>query len=185
MRRMWTEDEVSYEGEHYRLDGAICRPRPLQDPHIPLWIAGGGEQLTLNVAARYAQYTNFGGDVETFRHKSEVLRGHCEDVGTDYDAIVRSTNFNVVCEETEAAVEDRLEWYVSHYTPFVGEERARKMVDGNYRRSGMAGTPEQLVGTLGEWEAAGMSYAICYFGEAAYDMSGMERFAREVVPALS
>ena len=61
MQAMWTEDEVTYDGKHYQLDGAICQPKPVQDPHIPLWIAGGGEQLTLNVAARHAQYTNFGG----------------------------------------------------------------------------------------------------------------------------
>ncbi|NIR37187.1 MAG: LLM class flavin-dependent oxidoreductase, partial [Actinobacteria bacterium] len=55
-----TEDEVDYDGEYYTLKGARCRPKPLQDPMIPMWIAGGGEKLTLNVAARYADYTNFG-----------------------------------------------------------------------------------------------------------------------------
>ena len=60
MRRMWTEDEASFDGKYYKLDGAICQPKPVQKPHIPFWIAGGGEKLTLNVAARYASYTNFG-----------------------------------------------------------------------------------------------------------------------------
>jgi F420-dependent oxidoreductase-like protein len=67
MKRMWTEDEVHFDGEHYTLKGAICQPKPLQDPHIPFWIAGGGEQLTLRVAARYASYTNFGADLDEFR----------------------------------------------------------------------------------------------------------------------
>ena len=119
MQRMWTEDVVDYEGRHYRLQGAICRPRPRQQPHIPFWIAGGGEQLTLNVAARFAAYTNFGQEsIEAFVHKSDVLRSHCEDVGTDFDAIVRSSNFNVVCEESEDAVEDRLGWIEAHYAHF-------------------------------------------------------------------
>ncbi|MEX1044113.1 MAG: LLM class F420-dependent oxidoreductase [Acidimicrobiia bacterium] len=184
MQRLWTEDVVTYEGTHYTLDQGICRPRPVQDPHIPFWIAGGGEQLTLNVAARYAQYTNFGGDIETFTHKSEVLAGHCKDVGRDFDEIVRSTNFNVICEETESDVEDKRAWFVDHYTPFVGAERAEKTVNG-YFDGGMVGTPDQLVEKLRTWESRGMTYAISYFAGAAYDTSGMERFAREVIPAFT
>ena len=182
MRRMWTEDTVDFDGDHYTLKGAICSPKPVQDPHIPFWIAGGGEQLTLNVAARYASYTNFASDVDTFVHKSEVLAGHCEDVGRDFADIVRTSNFNVICEETEADVEDRLEWYKAHYRPFVGD-RADRMVE-NYSRGGMAGTPEQLTEKLRPSRDAALSYAIVYFPESSYDTSGIERFAREVIPAL-
>jgi F420-dependent oxidoreductase-like protein len=181
MQRMWTEDEVSFEGKYYTLKGAISQPKPVQEPHIPFWIAGGGEQLTLNVAARYASYTNFAESVEEFVHKSEILKGHCEDVGTDFDAIVRSTNLNVICEETETEVEDRIGWIRDHYRPFVSEERLER-VEGLFRE--FAGTPEQLVAKLGPWVEAGMTYGIVYFAEAAYDSSGLERFAREVLPAF-
>lgn len=182
MQRMWTEDEVTYDGEYYTLKGAICRPHPVQQPHIPFWIAGGGEKLTLNVAARYAAYTNFGQTLEEFVHKSEVLRGHCQDVGRNFDTIVRSTNFNVVCEETESAVEDRLAWIKEHYRPFVDADRLEG-VEAMYRAT--AGTPEQLVEKLRPHAEAGMSYAIVYFAEAASDTTGLERFAREVMPALA
>jgi len=182
MQRMWTEDEVSFEGKYYTLKGAICRPKPEQEPHIPFWIAGGGEKLTLKVAARYASYTNFGQSVEEFVHKSEILKGHCEDVGTDFGAIVRSTNFNVICEETEKEVEDRVSWIKDHFRPFVPAERIKRM-DRAWRV--FAGTPEQLVAKLGPWVEAGLTYGIAYFAEAAYDTSGLERFAREVVPALA
>ncbi len=182
MKRMWTEDEVHFDGRHYQLAGAICRPRPVQEPYIPLWIAGGGEQLTLNVAARHAQYTNFGSSVEEFAHKSSVLAGHCRDVGTDFGSIVRSTNFNVICEESDAAVEDRISWLKDHFRPYIDERRLAGQ-ERMYRR--MAGTPEQLVERLRPWVDAGMTYGIFYFAEAAYDTSGIERFAREVIPALS
>ncbi len=182
MQRMWTEDEVTYDGEYYTLKGAICRPRPVQQPHIPFWVAGGGEKLTLNVAARYAAYTNFGQSLEEFVHKSEVLRGHCAEVGRDFDSIVRSTNFNTVCEETEPAVEDRLAWIRDHYRPFVSEDRLDG-IEAMYR--GMAGTPEQLVAKLRSRAEAGTGYAIMYFAEAAHDTTGLELFAREVIPALA
>ena len=83
MKLMWTEDEARFKGRHYMVDGAICRPKPLQDPHPPLWIAGGGEQLTLRVAAEHAAYTNFGIDLDQFQRKSAALEGHCRDLGTE------------------------------------------------------------------------------------------------------
>ncbi|MFO7549531.1 MAG: LLM class F420-dependent oxidoreductase [Acidimicrobiia bacterium] len=182
MRRMWTEDEVHYEGEHYTLRGAICRPRPVQQPHIPLWIAGGGEQLTLAVAARHAAYTNFGNDVDEFRHKSAVLRGHCRSAGADFDAIVRSSNFNVVCEDTEAEVEARLDWIRDHHAALVPPARADR-IRGLF--TAMAGTPDQLVERFAPWVEAGLGYGILYFAEAGIDTSGIERFASEVAPALA
>ena len=182
MERLWTEDSVDYEGRYYTLQGGICSPRGAQEPHIPFWIAGGGEQLTLNVAARYAQYTNFGLTVDEFMHKSDVLAGHCTDVGREFESIVRSSNFNVVCAETEGEVEERIGWIRDHYRPFVAEERLDR-IESMWRKA--AGTPEQLVESFRTWEQAGMSYAICYFLEAAYDTSGLELFAREVMPALA
>jgi F420-dependent oxidoreductase-like protein len=182
MKRLWTEDVVNFEGRHYKLDGAICSPKPVQRPHIPFWIAGGGEKLTLNVAARYASYTNFGLDLDQFVHKSEVLKSHCEDVGSDFDAIVRSSNFNVVCGETETEVEEKIRSIVDRYRPFVSEERLVRL-EQEFRVT--AGTPEQLVAKLQPWVDAGLSYAITYFQDAAYDTSGLELFAREVIPAFS
>ena len=61
MRQLWTTGTATLDGQHYQVDGAICRPLPLQDGGIPLWIAGGGEKKTLRIAAQYAQYTNFDG----------------------------------------------------------------------------------------------------------------------------
>ncbi len=182
LRRMWTEDEVHFDGEHYRLDGAICMPKPVQSPHIPLWIAGGGERRTLRVAARHATYTNFGGTFAEFVHKSAVLAEHCADLGTDPGAIVRSSNFNVVCEETEAAVEDKIAWILDHYRPFVDDTGLLEL-EKTYRAT--AGTPDQLISQLRGWAGAGLGYAICYFPDAAYDPAGLERFARTVIPALA
>src|SRR5579859_3457285 len=92
MHQAWTSGVATLDGAHYQVEGAICRPLPLQDGGIPLWIAGGGEQKTLRIAARYAQYTNFDGSPEVFARKSELLQGHCQDLGTDYDGITRSAN---------------------------------------------------------------------------------------------
>jgi F420-dependent oxidoreductase-like protein len=182
MRAMWTEDEVSYDGKYYQLDGAINSPKGVQKPHIPLWIAGGGEKLTLNVAARYANYTNFGQSVEEFTHKSEILAGHCADVGRDFDDIVRSSNFTVITAPTESEVQDRLDWLRGHYAPFLDEEQLER----NMKMWGsFAGTPDQLVEKLRPWADAGMDYAIAFFADCGHDSAGIELFASEVIPALA
>jgi alkanesulfonate monooxygenase SsuD/methylene tetrahydromethanopterin reductase-like flavin-dependent oxidoreductase (luciferase family) len=144
-------------------------------------VAGGGERVTLRLAARYGDATNFGGTIEAFTHKSSVLAAHCSDLGTDFDRIVRSANFNVVCEDTEEAVAGRLDWIEDRYTALVGADKAAE-VRSLYAAS--AGTPEQLVEQFSAWKAAGMSYAIMFFAECGVDQSGIARFATEVAPAL-
>lgn len=181
MQRMWTESEASFSGTYFTIDGAICQPKPVQDPHIPFWIAGGGEQLTLRVAAEFAQYSNYGSSVEEFAHKNAVLDKHCADIGRDPADIVRSSNFTVFCGETEADVEEKRTWMRSMMSRFASGDaldRRLAMVTKD------AGTPEQLVAKLQSWQNAGLEYAIVNFPDAAYDRSGIELFARSVIPAL-
>ncbi|HEX3788529.1 MAG TPA: LLM class F420-dependent oxidoreductase [Pseudonocardiaceae bacterium] len=184
MRQLWTEGKATLDGKHYQVDGAISRPLPLQEGGIPLWIAGGGEKKTLRIAAQYAQYTNFDATPEVFARKSEILAGHCKDLGTDYDAIVRSANYNVVIGETEKDVQDRLAWTHAHLEPHV-PAAVLEQSDKNYANGPLVGTPEQLVERLTAARDIGMSYAILNFLDAAYDKSSIELFTREVIPALA
>ena len=98
--------------------------------------------MTLKIAAKYAQYTNFDGTLEGFTRKSELLAGHCRDVGTDFDAIVRSANYNVAIGATEAEVEDRLQQLKARMTPLVAAE-ARGGQLGGYRGLPACGTPSR------------------------------------------
>ncbi len=88
----------------------------------------------------------------------------------------------MVCGETEAEVEDKLGSILDRYRPFVDDGRMAGL-EKMFRVT--AGTPEQLVEKLQPWVDAGLSYAILYFQDAAYDSSGLELFAREVFPAFS
>ncbi|GAA3611670.1 LLM class F420-dependent oxidoreductase [Microlunatus ginsengisoli] len=185
MRQAWTTGSATLDGTYYQVDGARVWPRPLQEPAIPFWIAGGGEEVTLRIAARYAQYTNFGGDPETFTRKSDLLRQHCSEVGTDFDAIVRSSNFNTIIGETEAEVLQRIDAVEARVAPYLGPEKTAQFI-GEYRNDTAlgVGTPEQIVEKLRAMQDLGLGYAIHYFPEAAYDRSGIELFEHEVIPAL-
>jgi F420-dependent oxidoreductase-like protein len=185
MRDAWRDGKVSFAGKHYQVDGAIVAPKPLQDSGIPLWIAGGGEKVTLRIAAKYAQYTNFTPEPAGFAHKSEVLAGHCRDVGTDFDAIVRSVNVNAVVGTSEADVKGRLQRIRDRLVGYIPEAAADGMIRGTTGPESAIGTAEQVIERLQHLCGLGCEYAICYFPEAAYDQSSIERFEREVIPALS
>ncbi|WP_106539664.1 TIGR03560 family F420-dependent LLM class oxidoreductase [Haloactinopolyspora alba] len=183
MRQLWTTGLAELDGTHYQVSGAIGRPLPLQDGGIPFWVAGGGEKVTLRIAAKYAHYTNFAGGLEGFRHKSEILRQHCHDQGTDFDAITRSSNHNVVVGETQADVEDQLRQLADRMSAHVAPGQVERTLK-SFRESPTVGTPDQVAEALKELYAAGMTYSICYFPSAAYGLDSVELFEREVMPAF-
>ncbi|MGH3169849.1 MAG: LLM class F420-dependent oxidoreductase [Trebonia sp.] len=184
MRQLWTTGTATLDGKYYQVDGAIGRPLPLQEGGIPLWIAGGGEKKTLRTAAKYAAYTNFDGTPEVFQRKSEILRAHCEDVGTDFEKIVRSADYNVVIGETEKDVQDKLAWYRGHLGQYVPADVADNQVTG-IAGGPLVGTPEQIAERLTELAGIGVAYANFYLPEAAYDKSGLTLLAEKVLPALA
>ncbi|PZR52891.1 LLM class F420-dependent oxidoreductase [Xylanimonas oleitrophica] len=80
------ENDGPFEGKHYRLAETLNRPQPLSRPEI--MIGGSGEKKTLRLVAQHADACNlFASDPDTLRHKLDVLRAHCDDVGRDFSEI--------------------------------------------------------------------------------------------------
>ena len=90
--RMWSGDETPYRGKHYQLDRPLNSPQSLSRPHPGILIGGSGEKKTLRLVARFANACNLWPTPE-LPHKLEVLRGHCEAVGRDYDEIEKTSIF--------------------------------------------------------------------------------------------
>jgi F420-dependent oxidoreductase-like protein len=89
--QMWSDNEGPYDGKYYQLAETICVPPPLQTPRPPILIGGGGEKKTLRLVAQYADACNlFAPSPDAVRHKLNVLRGHCDDLGRDYDSIQKT-----------------------------------------------------------------------------------------------
>jgi alkanesulfonate monooxygenase len=104
--QMWSEDESPYRGKHYQLGRTLNVPQPLRRP--PILIGGSGEKKTLRLVARYAQACNLfaGPDVE---RKLDILRGHCEAEGRDYDEIEKTVMIPLDAGESGEKIDGLLE----------------------------------------------------------------------------
>jgi F420-dependent oxidoreductase-like protein len=170
VHRMFTEDGPRFDGEFYHIDRPINEPRGLSKPHVPLWIGGSGEKVTLKLVAKWGDACNINGDIETIKHKFGVLRGHCENEDRDYEGITRSSTINVYLLEEG---EDPEEATKEHRGSTSYEE---------YSEEFMVGTPEEIVERLHPLVEAGVEYFITYLPDVAYDPTPVERFAKEVIP---
>ena len=171
LKAMWSGDDAHFEGEHYRIDSPIVRPKPIQKPHMPLWIAGGGEKRTLKIVAKYGDMSNFGKSVADFKHKSEVLAGHCEDVGRDFEEIGRTVHLMSIIGTDRDDLDRKLEVAARRRGTSAEEFEAEHMV----------GTIEEICEIVGEYREAGCAELILYF----YDMGegdSQDMFASEVMP---
>src|SRR5207302_2274702 len=105
-KALWRQREATFEGRYSRLARALAEPKPVQKPHPPIWIGGGGEQKTLRVVAAHADgWSAYPAPIPQLQHKLDVLRGHCEAVGRDYDAIRKQMGHNVIVRADAAQVE--------------------------------------------------------------------------------
>ncbi|MGY4767631.1 TIGR03560 family F420-dependent LLM class oxidoreductase [Kribbella sp. CWNU-51] len=179
IHRLWTEDDVVFNGTYHSVDKPIVEPR--RKPK--LWIGGGGERVTLRLVARYGDACNVGtGRVDVIQRKLAILRRHCDEVGRDYDDIVKSTSLNVFPVEAGA-------------DPGVATAKARGRYSlDEFAEIGAGGTPgalaevmttKQLTEHVEQLAEAGIEYVLAYIPGVAYDHEPMQRFAEDVVPAFS
>jgi F420-dependent oxidoreductase-like protein len=166
VHKMWTEERPVFHGKYYSIDGPINEPKGAQQPHIPFWIAGGGERVTLKLVAQYGDACNIGREPDVIRHKLEVLKRHCDALGRNYDEIVKSAEADIVLID-EGTDPD--------------EVRAR----GDFPTFGwptLIGTPAQIRAHIQNLVDAGIDYVIVYIPRIAYDREPLHRFAAEVAP---
>ena len=169
VKRMWTEPTATFKGEHFEVNRAYCDPKPLQQPHPPVLIGGGGEQLTLRVVAKHANCSNFGGNPDQFAHKVEVLKSHCASVGRDFDDIQLTWSPEVFIRPTEDDVSSsgsRSQW---------GEPAE------SWRAGNLVGTPEQVSEKLQSYVDLGLAGVMPWCSDYP-DTTTMELFARDVMP---
>jgi F420-dependent oxidoreductase-like protein len=164
VRGLLTQDRTTFEGEFFTLHDAQCEPKPVQ-ARLPLWVGGGGEKVTLRIAAQHADGWNVPFIApDAWAHKAKVLDEHCASVGRDPAEIVKTINVGMA---------------------FTEEELKRQFGPmSNYVKPGvLSGNVQEMVDKVGAYVSAGAQWVILAM-RAPFDRDGLERFASEVIPAV-
>jgi F420-dependent oxidoreductase-like protein len=164
VRGLLTEERTTFDGEFFHLRDAQCEPKPVQ-ARLPIWIGGGGEKVTLRIAAEHADGWNVPFIApDAWAHKAHVLDMHCEKLGRDPATITKSVNVGMAFSEDELG---------RQFGPM-----------SNFVRPGvLSGSVDEMVDKVGAYVAAGAQYVILAM-RAPFDHDGLERFAAEVIPAV-
>jgi F420-dependent oxidoreductase-like protein len=168
MKRMWSEEQVTFAGKYFRTDSVYCEPKPARRP--PIMIGGGGEKVLLRLAAKHADvWNNLAVNQEKLAAKSEVLRRHCRDLGRDPATLRISQQTMVVIGADEADAQAK-------------KEKAARIY-GGHMGSGIAGTAEQCIEQIRRMRDLGCSlFIIEFFGRDVREPAQL--FAEKVMPAF-
>ena len=175
IRALLDGKEVTSEpGGHYNFDHLRHQPTPIQ-PHLPIMIGGSGEKKTLRSVAKYADLWNAMGPVDVMRHKIEVLRGHCADVGRDPSEIEFTLGIKATIRDSEAEADKVWKAAMEHNkTPLSELEDDDTFWNG---------TPEQLAERLAPYIELGFTTVISE-QPAPYDDETFERLVGQVKPLV-
>jgi len=173
VKRLWTEERVTFEGKHVTVRDAMCEPKPVRRP--PILVGGAGERVLLRIAARHADiWNNLAAFQAELGHKVKVLRQRCEEVGRDPESIEISQQCLVVIAETDDAARAALERAARIYGGHMGaglEER------------GIWGTPAQVIDRIRRHTALGCTlFVVEFFGRDTREPARL--FAEQVLPAF-
>ena len=179
LRWLWGDAPAPATTRHCSVSAEPLKPAPVQQPRIPILIAGGGERVTLRQVAVHADASNFGqhrwtgavqGD-EDIQRRLAALRGWCERFGRPYDSVLKTnTTFPLIIADSRSAVADKLDRYVP---PFVREITAESMV---------AGSPADVIAHYAPLVQAGLQHFMAMvYGS---DIDTVRQLAERVLPEL-
>lgn len=170
---LWSGRPTRYEGQHYRIADALCRPVPVQRPRPPITIGGGGERLLLRAVARHADVWNyFPIPLPAYEHKRDVLHAHCRALGRDPASVGQSLMVPLVTARREKEVRDQLEAVRQHGGVWGYEDQL------------VQGTPDIVVPRLRDYQRRGVDLFILVLPDPT-DLRQLELVAREICSELA
>ena len=185
MKRMWTEDTPSYAGRYNQILEAPCDPKPVQKPHPPITIGGGGEKYTLKVVAAHADRWNFGGPIELYERKMKTLKEYCRQMGRDFQHIEKSFfSFLTDVYLSEEDLVKALRKAYSAVTPYRKPDMAfEDWVNWTQARC-IIGTSETCIKKLRELIDANVTHVIVKFPDLLERRESLRLFKEEVITHL-
>lgn len=168
IQSLWTNDVTTFDGKYYQLREAINQPRGIQQPRIPMMIAGGGEKVTLKLVAQYADAGNVMVSPEEAERKFSILRDHCDAVGRDYDSIRRTVTTHCLITDTDEEAQAALSPAMGAFYP------------GDFGSYLLYGTTETVRRRIEAYAASGVQELVVGFHQST-DPEAIRRFAKEFV----
>jgi alkanesulfonate monooxygenase SsuD/methylene tetrahydromethanopterin reductase-like flavin-dependent oxidoreductase (luciferase family) len=175
---VWGDHPFTFQGQHYHVQQAMLSPGPVQQPRVPILIAGGGERVTLQQVAQYADVANFGAHLgagsafhlEDVVRKYTALRAHCEALGRPYESVLRSyLTVLLVLAPTHRALRDKLD---------AIPEDVRTWAQSSL----ISGLPHEVIAPYQALIDAGVQYFIVAVWEN--DLETLQLLAQQVVPVM-
>lgn len=166
VRGLLTQDVTNFDGEFFTLHDARCEPKPVQ-ARLPIWIGGGGEKVTLRIAAQHADGWNvpFIAPAD-YARKVGVLGEHCERAGRDPSSITTAVNVGLASSEEDLDAQ------------FGGGM-------SQYVRPGvLMGSTQEMIDQIGAYGDAGAEWVIIA-RRAPFDADSIDRFAADVLPTFT
>ena len=172
--QLWRKDKTSYQSKHYALKDAVCEPKPLQKPNLPIIIGGNGEKL-LKVTARYADRFDWGNlSIESYQNKLGILEKNCEEIGRDFSKIEKSCwpAGQVLIAENQKELSAK-----------VKEAKPNGMTLTAFNKSTLVGAPEEFIEPLHAYLDLGVTYFMLYFADLP-KVDSLKLFAEKILKSL-
>jgi len=174
IRSLWTDKETTFTGKYYKLDRAPFEPKPLQKPYPPILIGGVGKKWTLPVIAKYANAWNMlPTSPAQMADLVKTLNGYCEQYKRDCAEIEKSYLTRLALSEDPKKIDQTVQALAQLRQ--VSPEAARATI--------LVGNTEEVKKQVQAYIDAGITHII--IGQRQpYDREGLQRFAKEVIPAF-
>lgn len=170
-KRMWTEPEVTYKGKFYEVNNAILEPKPIQKPHIPIWVPGDSEstrRLTAELGDCWLIYSK----------PPEMIHEWSQDM-------TRRAGRKIPIAMSTVCLTGLPQADVTKWSQLYAEERKHRFAvpptAQDVLNENLWGPTEKCVERIRQWEAAGVTHLII---QPIPPLEGMRFFAREVMQAL-
>lgn len=167
IQSLWTDELTTFDGAFYTVKDAYAQPKGVQEPRIPLMLAGGGEKVTLRIVAEFADACNLMASPAEVDRKLEILRRHAAEVGRDFGSIRITATTAALLAETDEAAQAQLHPSMGAFYP------------GDFGSYLLYGTAETIRERIEAYEKVGVSELVVGFHRAT-DPDAIHEFAQVV-----
>ncbi|MGD9712169.1 MAG: LLM class flavin-dependent oxidoreductase [Thermomicrobiales bacterium] len=183
VRGIWSGEPFAFEGKQWSVNIPAGFAGPVQQPRVPILLAGGGEKVTLRQVAQYADASNMGAHpsigsaftAEQIGRKFARLDEYLARFDRAPESVLRSHfTMTLVLGRDAAAVEAKMRWLADVY----GQEKLDWCGDALF-----PGTPDQAIAFYEELKAMGFDYFIANVFEV--DVETVDILTESVMPAFA